>query len=327
MYPTRHIHTRMEEMIKWAVILALAAGLALAVSVKSTGAADPPRRLPIEIDEWSHPVEERDRYGMRPPVARSMQVWAALMDHSEGDADAAIAKWRDLRLPRDTDIWRQVAIVAAHFDLGDTTGAAHALAAAREAGPRNAVVHYYMGLLRLEQAASARDWNDAIGPTGVQLASTALDVPSASTRIMLRLAAMEELEQAIRRADGVIRGEPLAATSGNGQNSVGPTVGDLLKAIGAENFVADSHNTLGGMMLERGSYDHAELHLDAAAELGIHFPYACTELGNGYRGLGRHGDAVRAYAKAVKQGQHGGDVMQPTKQLLQSLRDAVMDGS
>ena len=37
-------------------------------------------------------------------------------------------------------------------------------------------------------------------------------------------------------------------------------------------------------------------------------------------------DAARAYAKALQQANLGGDVIGPTKQFVQSLRDAVMEG-
>lgn len=325
MYPVRHIHTRLDEAIRWAAILAVAAAVALAMAVKTAGATDPPARLPVAAVDRAQPMDSDMDYVLERPVAQAMQLWSVLMDHREGKTDAAIAGWIHLRLPAETEVWRQIALAAAHLDNIEIEAAAHALNNARDIDRHNAVVHYYTGLLRLEQAARAEDWNDAVGPKPIQLASH----PSRSnpnTRSMLQLAAIEELEQAIRRADGVVRGESLVSAYMNDRDAVGPTVDDLLKAIGADDFVANSHSTIAGQLLESGLLEHAEEHLDKAAELGIQFPYAYHELGQQYRDVNRHGDAVRAYAKAVKQGKYGGDVSEPAKQMVRSLRDAVMGG-
>jgi Flp pilus assembly protein TadD len=350
MFPVRHIHTRAEEAIKWAAIIALAAALALSVISRSGGAVptaadDAPEQLPVAMDTWAQPMPQpakgeppkpttatpqRDAtdvdYSIEQPLARSLKLWTILMDQRDGRTEDAVEGWTKVRLPAETAVWWHVGLAAAYLDSGRIAEAADVLLAAREIEPNHPVVHYYMGVLRLEQAANASEWNDAVGPGRVRLAAYNLYGVYPNTRTMYRLAAIEELDQAILYAGDVVRGESLVSAYDDTPRPVGPTVDDLLNVIGADKFVANSHSMLGELMIDRGALEQAEAHMDEAVELGIHFPYAYEELGRQYRSVDRHGDAVRAYAKAVQQGQLGGDVIGPTKQMIRSLRDAVTEG-
>jgi tetratricopeptide (TPR) repeat protein len=77
-----------------------------------------------------------------------------------------------------------------------------------------------------------------------------------------------------------------------------PTVADLLRALGAEDFEAKAHNTLGTLFLERGALELAEQHLDRAAQGRLEVASGYRELVVKYQACGRHLDALRAGLKA-----------------------------
>ena len=342
MFPARQVHTRLEEAIKWMAILALAAALALSLAARSGGTVptaenNAPAPLPAGMDTWSQPMPAEGTlpkpteapaadYRMEPPLARSLQLWAVLMDQREGRTNDAIDGWKKIRLPADTTVWWNVGLAAAYLDAARTDKAAEVLLAARQLEPHNPVVHYYMGVLRLEQAAKANSWNDAVGPAPARLAAYSPYGVYPNSRDTYRLAAIEELEQAILYAGDLVRGESLVSAYADASRPVGSTVDDLMKVTGSDKFMANSHTMLSELMIERGALEQAEAHMDEAVRLGVHFPYAYEELGKQYRSYDRHGDAARAHAKALQQAQLGGDVVGPTKQFIQSLSDAVMEG-
>ena len=59
-------------------------------------------------------------------------------------------------------------------------------------------------------------------------------------------------------------------------------MGDLLLAMGADNFVGKAHNLLFGLHLDRGELLAAELDLDAAVATGIAPLYGYQDLAEAY---------------------------------------------
>jgi hypothetical protein len=171
--------------------------------------------------------------------------------------------------------------------------------------PQNAPAHYFAGLLRLGQAKGARNWHEMIGPPAVML--IALPAVAPNTRDMYELMAMQEFQKAIELAPTLDLGAPLlpdiwAAEDVKYLPVVTPTVGDLLAALGADRYPARAHNVLGTMFTDRGLFDEAEDHLDAAAADQRVGPTAYRELAAALEGEERFGDAMRVYLKAFRNG-------------------------
>ncbi len=209
--------------------------------------------------------------------------------------------WRSFNLAYDRDQWRHVAIAQASMALGQYEEAAQALDAAEELSADNAVVHYFRGLLRLDQVDHAYDWQDAVGPADVRYVSYVPDVVP-NSRAMYRYTARVELEQAIRLADKVKLDHPLTPDYWYSTMAIGPTVGDLLLATGADNFKARAHNVLGGLLLEEGALDKAEYHIDRAAQADMFVSFNYVDLIDEFEARGYYLDAARVCAKAVGHG-------------------------
>jgi hypothetical protein len=84
--------------------------------------------------------------------------------------------------------------------------------------------------------------------------------------------------------------------------ALGPTVGDLLLAMGADDFAARAHNLLAPVLLETSSLEAAEMHLDAAVRGGMYVGFGYVDLIDKYEESGRYLDAARVCAKAVDHG-------------------------
>ena len=95
-----------------------------------------------------------------------------------------------------------------------------------------------------------------------------------------------------------------------------PTVGDLLLATGADNYVSKAHNTLSYLHLETGALEEAERHMDEAAAGGMSIVYGYEDLGEQYARRHRHADAARAYLKAMK---HGRGKVTPARKAWENL--------
>jgi hypothetical protein len=136
-------------------------------------------------------------------------------------ADAVILRFTEVALVRAANFNRPRQCPAPPFSTGLNT--------------------YFMGLLRLEQAA---------------MAGRLPDVPKRSTEWLVayspteettgyRMLAMAELREAITRAGDIRLDEPLlAADQSIDEPIIAPTVGDLLEALRADNFVGRAHHTL-----------------------------------------------------------------------------------
>jgi tetratricopeptide (TPR) repeat protein len=144
-----------------------------------------------------------------------------------------------------------------------------------------------------------------IGPPAVMFVAMPAIVPN--TRGMYELAAMQELRKAIELAPELDLQTPLAPDVWAAEDVkylplVTPTVGDLLAALGADRYPARAHNVLGMMYTERGLFEEAEEHLDAAAAQRMNGPTAYRELGAALEAEERYDDAVRVYLKAFRNG-------------------------
>jgi tetratricopeptide (TPR) repeat protein len=324
-----------------ALMAILAIAMMLLLHVRTSGAADsqPPQFLPDVVADWQETVnkfrggnftEARDRMQsvrdrlapwmpLEQPVDRGMLVWSALAAQACGQPDRAMIQWGHIELAGGMRAWKHLAITAIHLERGHNDDAAEELAKAQLIQPDNALVHYYLGILHLQQAENAIDWPDYVRTPTFRFAVYTPNV-SPNTKGMYQLAATMELEHAIngaRKIDGEL---PLIPMEWNTSEAFYPTVNDLLLAMGATQFEPNSHHMLAYLCLERGALEVAEEHLDRANELGISVPFIFNDLGARYETQGRNADAARAYLKGVK---NGPDRVGALMRFMQNLGDTL----
>jgi tetratricopeptide (TPR) repeat protein len=232
-----------------------------------------------------------------PPAEAVARLWMVLDSHRVGCVADALAGWRQIRLPNEAEHWREVAIGAAYLRVGDLERAEIHLNAARQLAPDHAIVAYFMGLLRLEQAAtigrvpdgprSRQQWLVAYSPT--------------EDKAQYQMLAMAELRKAIARAGDIRLDELLLATDPEIEEELSvPQAGDLIAALGADNFVGKAHHLLFGLYLDQAELANAEFHLDRAAATGIAVLYGYQDLAEAYLDQGRNADAVRLAGKDLQ---------------------------
>ena len=300
------------EFVKWMILLLIAAMVALLLVTRMAGADGAPGLLPDDMNKWARPMPETAVAPYFPEVGPPLRthepnqvLWRIIELHRMGQVEEAIAAWERADVMCGTEVWRNVAIAAANLQAGRLEQAEAQLDAALETEPENAVAHYYVGLLRLAQAQGARNWLDMIGPPQIMLIAMPLVAPN--TRDMYEMMAMQELAKAIEFAPAMDLTAPLAPYAWATQDTqylplVTPTVGDLLQALGADRYPARAHNVLGTMYTERGLWEEAEEHLDAAAAERMNGPLAYRRLGRQLEAEGRYEDATRMYVKAFRNG-------------------------
>jgi hypothetical protein len=304
----RHLVTLEMEFIKWVLLAILAAALVMVLATVAA-AADPmvpePARLPGDMNEVAQPLvpdvkpffPETQPYPQRDPAEVAARIWMTLEHQRAGCVAEALTGWQGIYLGGNAEIWREVAMAAAYLQATDVEQAALHLDAARAMNPEHPLVAYYTGILRLEQAAAAVRVQDDI--PGLQLRMVAF-VPERgeAAREQLQLAARQELLAAIGGADTLWLDERLI--TGNHameEQLVVPRVGDLLVALGADNFVAKAHHLLFGIELDRGATFDAEQHLDLAVAAGIAPLLGYEELAEAYLDQEQPADALRATRK------------------------------
>jgi tetratricopeptide (TPR) repeat protein len=312
MIVTRHHLTLEMEVVKWllliafAIIAALAMATALAAAEPMIDPMDAPARLPADVEMLATPMdavparpffpEEGPVYDL-PPAALAARVWMILETQRAGLAREALAGWREIYLPGQAEAWREVAMAAANLTAGKLDRAAMHLDNAREYDNAQAIVAYYTGILRLEQAAAAaRVPDEATEGTMRLVAYDPLQGTVGQT--VLRVLARRQLEMAIVRAgeirldERLVMGEP-----GIEEEFVVPRVGDLLVALEANNFVGKAHHLLFGIEMDRGQLRQAEEHLDQAVATGIAPLFGYGDLTEGYLALEQRADALRVTQK------------------------------
>lgn len=228
----------------------------------------------------------------------ALHVWRTLVAQARGDTAAAVHGWRTAPLAIPAEIWRQSGLVAVWLDRGQLDEAAEALDNAWDLDRDNALVRYQFGLLHLERAHRAATWLDA-AEVHFRLASLGRPMVVPNSAAMYRLAATVDLERAIEDAPKLALDEPLALTQSTSA-FLAPRVGDLLRAIGAFEFEANSHVMLGQLFLDGNNLELSELHLDAAAAMGRRTPYGYQEIARGYEEQLRFAKATCASAKAFR---------------------------
>jgi hypothetical protein len=198
--------------------------------------------------------------------------------HRAGDSLTAINQWAELGLPRETTHWREIAMGAGYLDIGDLDRAALHLEAAHQLMPGHAVAAYFTGFLRLEQAVAFGRVPDVRNGTDLPVSYSPME-----DRSLYRLLAIRELETAIYQAGEVRVDEPLIHTDPLvEQDLIVPTVGNLIRALGAENFAGKAHHVLFGLRLDQGELAIAESHLDFAAARGVAALQGYRDLGEAY---------------------------------------------
>ncbi len=311
------------ELLKWAILVALASAIALGILTSVAGAvgkraADAPATLPAAIEQWASPMGTEAFDTEQPTVDVGWQVWQALELQHNQHYDAAITAWLRVEMPCETQVWKQVALGQAYLATGEIEDASEALLRAYDLHAGNPVVHYFLGLLRLEQAYVANEWLDAVGPRRAALVTFPPSFIVPNTKSMYQFAAAMELEEALRLAPDLWADEPLVANDGAARVALEPTVGDLLLAVGADKFEAKAHNMLSYLYLERDALEMAEEHMDAAALGGLPI-IGYVDLAERYVELGQHTDAARAYLKAMKDSP---DKVGPARKAWENLRQA-----
>lgn len=324
----QHVHEHAEwELFKWMILMALASVIALGLLTGVAGAADlssivrEPATLPSEVEGWAAPMEELQVEEVSPAADLAFQVWQALELQHNHEFDAAITAWQAIDLSCEASVWKQVALGQAYLATGEINSAADVLLDAKVLQPDNPVVHYFLGLLRLEQAYVAEQWPDAVGPQATTFVALRPTDVAPNTKSMYQLTAMMELEEAIKLASDLRTDEPLVPADWPTRVALAPTVGDLLLATSANNFEAKAHNMLSYLHLDRGSLETAEGHMDSAAAGGLNV-VGYADLGEKYANAGQHTDAARAYVKAMKYSSHK---VEPARRAWDNLRDAWQD--
>lgn len=286
---------------------------------------DPPGLLPHHTDEVATPMNND---GVENFTANA---WQAIEHQNAGRWEDAIATWQATAAPCNSEVWRQLSIGVAHLYLGNHDMAAEHFSRAIDLDRENAPVHYFAGLMLLEQASHAREHHDAILLTGTRLVDYVPDRPSMTidngkAKTRLELEAINELETAITYASALELDLTLADVKWVvpvpypvAEPLVSPTVGELIGSLGADNLVGKAHGLVANVYLEHGDPSQAEYHIDQAVSRGIAVPYAYRTAGELYEEQGKSTDAFRAYLKAMKQGD---GIVTPGTRALRSLGSA-----
>jgi tetratricopeptide (TPR) repeat protein len=329
----------------WLAIMAmLGAAILLTMTVKLAGAADPQptRLLPGLTAEWQEGVNqfrsenfaearkrvENVQFRIGPwnrpgvPVDRGLALWNILTLQGRGEYEQAMREWAALELPEETLIWKHIALAAMHLERTEIDEAAEQLALAQLLEPENAVVHYYLGILHIQEADRAIDWPDYGQVATVRWVMHRPDVVP-NTKGMYELAAIVDLERAVEAAGCLDRQSALIPEDWTTEPELRPTVEDVLLALAATGFEPNAHQMLGCLFLDQGALEVAEEHLDEAKKLGAQVPFIYDELGEEYEAAGRHADAARAYFKAVG---NGPDRVGALMRFVQNVRDGFWEG-
>jgi hypothetical protein len=304
---TRHMSVEVE-LVRWLLLVVAAVALILAIATV-LAAADPmkePRLLPDDMGAIAKPMTpepvrpffpEDPPVRQLPPAEAAARLWLTMDSHRAGCIAEALAGWEQIQLPAETAHWREIAIGAAYLHAGNLERASVHLVAARQMEPDHPLVAYFTGVLRLEQAAAIGRVRDGIRSRGDLLVAYS----PAEGKLQYRMLAIVELQNAIARAGEIRLDERLLTTDPQIEETVVvPRVGDLLFAIGAENFVGKAHHLLFGLYLDGGELTVAEFHLDRAAATGIAVLYGYQDLATAYLDQECNADAVRVAAKDLQ---------------------------
>ncbi len=259
-------------------------------------------------------------------------LWQILEEHASGRTQDAVETWQRIALPQDSEVWRSLGLGVAYLHAGDLEASRAKLEIALKLQPENAAIHYFTGLLRMEQALQSNEYSNAIRVTSTRLANYGDDPHgfyASKPKIHYELAAIDALELAIQYApelDYHVYLLPVRwvihASHPSAQIVEPPRCVELLDALGADNLTGKSHGILASIYLDHGQADKAEHHTDEALATGSRVPHGYREVGEVYEQQGRHADASRAFTKAMKQGD--GRAKPPAK-AIENFRKTVED--
>lgn len=296
------------ELVHWLLLAFAAIALVLATATL-LAAADPmmePRLLPDDMGKIARPMQPGDApqpffpemLPQRdfPPAEAAARLWRILEQHRTGRTADALAGWEELGLPPGKAHWREIGMGAAYLRAGQMELATVHLDAARQMAPDHAIVAYYRGILNLEQAAA----EGTVPEKGNDATRLVAFGPGENIRRFQTLAA-NDLMAAIAQAPTVRLDERLLDVGQTiEENVIVPCVGDLLTALGADNFAGRAHHMLFGLLLDQGRLIEAEVNLDAAAATGIATLHGYRDLADNYLQMDRHGDAMRTLKKELQ---------------------------
>lgn len=279
------------ELLRWLALLALAAALSLLAASEARG-------TPVERPTTPAPAPESAR------DFDALALWQVLQIQRTGEPTEAIAAWQELALPEQSEIWRKIALGVSSLKAGKLADAEAFLLEAKGLDHEHPIVHYFIGSLRLQQAALAHEFYDRpISDVGTQLVSLAVPLP----RSLYLIAATMSFDSAIESGATLDESMPLVPIAWTVPSPYGlempmttPTVADWLRAVDADNFVGRAHNRLGTLYLDRGSFASAERHMDQAAELAVDEEIGYVELARQLGLAGHDEDARRVLLKAWK---------------------------
>lgn len=307
MITTRHMSVVELELVRWMLLAATAVALMLALATAL--AADipkEPRLLPGAMSALAKPMmpaplgpffPEDPPGRLLPPAEAAARLWMIFDNHRAGRLLEALRGWDEVSLPKATAHWREIAMGAAYLQSGDLAKAEQHFDAARQMEPQHAAAAYFIGLLRLEQAAATARVPDSLNKIRHRLVSYS----PREDKAMYEAAAIAELRFAIARAHEFRLDEPLIVTDMQIEEAVFvPRAADLLAALGADNFSGKAHHTLFGVQLKYGELDAAEYHLGQAAQSGIAVLYGYRDLAEAYVVQERTTDAMRALGKDLE---------------------------
>jgi tetratricopeptide (TPR) repeat protein len=290
-----------------------------------------PNLLPPDMEQLAQRLEAKVEGQDEAPLADELaqwnqQLWDVLELHRQGQVEEVIGAWSETPLPCESEVWRYVSLAAAYLQSGELDSAVDMLSAAEMMEPENAVVHYFTGILRLQQATEAREWWEPPHLPATLVSWTPLRI-APNTPSMYQLAAIAELEKTLELAPYLQRDQMLIAPEwGDMESQAIPRlpaiVDDVLRAIGADNFEGKAHNMLGELSLQRDWLAKAEFHMDAAAQSGLSIVYGYEDLADRYEAEGQYLDAFRA---CLKQAAHGGEVVEPARRAYENLRKSLFD--
>jgi hypothetical protein len=295
------------ELLHWLLVLATAIALTLMVAKILGGAAPMPEPglLPDEMGKLARPMTpdrvqpffpESPPGRQLPPAEAAARLWTILEHHRGGRALEAINAWEVVGLPEEMAHWREIAIGAAHLEIGELDGAALHLEAAEQCMPGHALTAFFRGLWRLEQAEAVSRI-----PDGNQRGDLLVSLTPGQDRAVYCLLAIAELEMAIHGARDVRPEQPLVFVDPLvEQDLIVPTAGDLMAALGADNFVGKAHHALFGLRLDQGELVVAEYHLNAAANTGIAVLRGYQDLAERYLVAGENRQAIRLAMKDIE---------------------------
>ena len=199
------------------------------------------------------------------------------------------------------------------------------LEAAERLAADNALVHYVWGVYYVTMSENQR-YSQPI-PSEIEVPVRPPVHTCQLCEPIMRLRAEYHFQRAIELSALLCEDELLTSREGNvvcahcvelhnSTTSGQPTVGELLTALGCEDYLAKSHLGLGQLAIDRDSLAEAEQHLIQAADRGLAVCDQWMQLGKCHDASERYDDAARVYLRAMSQSR---SVVTPLSQAIKSV--------